>query len=230
MKTNIWNKKITNIYTAKSDKPWYSPALEMLKSLGQKDFHGETTLVELGVGMGEFAHLVKESQLPYKYVGLDGSLRQIEVLNNDGFEAMEVDFENEIPLKSNSVDIVVSLEVIEHIADAEYFVQEINRILKPGGILILSTPNVGFVLHRINYFLYAEVHQEGIHLRHFNKNKLTNMLYNNHFLLKNKQSIMPLAVYNSFAARLGKSRKYIKCLDIAETWLASNFIWSLEKI
>ncbi|NBD18246.1 MAG: methyltransferase domain-containing protein [Cyanobacteria bacterium] len=227
---NIWNKKITNTYNSNLEKPWYPPALEMLQSIvSQEGFEGEAKLVELGVGMGEFAQLIRECSLPYKYLGLDGSPRQVDLLQKEGFQTTLVDFEDKIPLEADSVDVVVSLEVIEHIADAEQFVKEINRILKSSGVLILSTPNVGFALHRINYFLYAEVHQEGIHLRHFNQNKLKKILENYNFILKRKQSIMPLAVYNSFASRLGKQRKYVKCPNFVETWLASNFVWLMEK-
>lgn len=42
---------------------------------------------------------------------------------------------------SNYFDIVVLYHVIEHIENPENLIQEINRILKKGGILILGTPN-----------------------------------------------------------------------------------------
>lgn len=41
----------------------------------------------------------------------------------------------------NSMDFVVSFQVIEHIKDDRFFLQEVKRVLKPGGKLILSTPN-----------------------------------------------------------------------------------------
>ena len=43
------------------------------------------------------------------------------------------------PLKfdDNSIDFVVTFQVIEHIKDDEKFIQEIHRVLKPGGKLIL---------------------------------------------------------------------------------------------
>lgn len=46
-----------------------------------------------------------------------------------------------IPLKDNSVDVVVSFETIEHIKDYEGFIQETKRVLTEDGLLILSTPN-----------------------------------------------------------------------------------------
>ncbi len=46
-----------------------------------------------------------------------------------------------IPLGDNSVDVVVSFETIEHVKDYEKFMQEIKRVMKHDGILVLSTPN-----------------------------------------------------------------------------------------
>lgn len=40
-----------------------------------------------------------------------------------------------------SADLVVSFETIEHVADAAAFVTEIARILRPGGLCVVSTPN-----------------------------------------------------------------------------------------
>jgi ubiquinone/menaquinone biosynthesis C-methylase UbiE len=44
-------------------------------------------------------------------------------------------------LTDNTYDVVVSFQVIEHIEDDELFLREINRVMKPGGIALLTTPN-----------------------------------------------------------------------------------------
>lgn len=46
-----------------------------------------------------------------------------------------------IPLKNNSVDVVVSFETIEHIENYRQFLSEVKRVLKDDGLLVLSTPN-----------------------------------------------------------------------------------------
>ena len=46
-----------------------------------------------------------------------------------------------IPLDDNSVDLVVSYETIEHIEAYKEFLREVKRVLKPKGLLMLSTPN-----------------------------------------------------------------------------------------
>ncbi len=48
----------------------------------------------------------------------------------------------------NSVDFVVTFQVIEHIKNDRFFLEEIKRVLKPGGTLILTTPNIKMSLTR----------------------------------------------------------------------------------
>lgn len=47
----------------------------------------------------------------------------------------------EIPLPTSSMDVIVSMETIEHIVDYRAALQEFHRTMSPAGILILSTPN-----------------------------------------------------------------------------------------
>jgi SAM-dependent methyltransferase len=47
----------------------------------------------------------------------------------------------ELPLADGSIDLAVSFETIEHITGQERFVQELARVLRPDGILLLSCPN-----------------------------------------------------------------------------------------
>ncbi len=47
----------------------------------------------------------------------------------------------QIPFKDNTFDAVLMIEVIEHVEDDRAVVDEIFRVLKPGGVLIATTPN-----------------------------------------------------------------------------------------
>lgn len=49
----------------------------------------------------------------------------------------------QIPLQDSSVDVVVSFETIEHVANPNRFLDECLRVLTAGGMLIISTPNKG---------------------------------------------------------------------------------------
>jgi 2-polyprenyl-3-methyl-5-hydroxy-6-metoxy-1,4-benzoquinol methylase len=47
----------------------------------------------------------------------------------------------EMPFKKNTFDVVTCSEVIEHVTDPQKAIAEMYRVLKPGGILFLTTPN-----------------------------------------------------------------------------------------
>lgn len=48
---------------------------------------------------------------------------------------------SKIPLEDASVDVVTSFETLEHTTEHDEFLQEIKRVLVPGGLLIMSTPD-----------------------------------------------------------------------------------------
>jgi SAM-dependent methyltransferase len=47
----------------------------------------------------------------------------------------------DIPLPNASFDLIISFETIEHITEHEQFLREINRLLAPGGVFVISSPN-----------------------------------------------------------------------------------------
>lgn len=70
-----------------------------------------------------------------------------------------------IPLGDSSVDVIVSFETIEHVENPESFVSECSRVLKPGGKLIISTPEVNtYQTHGNNPFHCSEMDEEQFRL------------------------------------------------------------------
>lgn len=55
-----------------------------------------------------------------------------------------------LPFPDASFDAVLAGEIIEHVVDTETFLQEVGRILRPGGGVVLSTPNVLWLKHRLS--------------------------------------------------------------------------------
>jgi SAM-dependent methyltransferase len=106
------------------------------------------TVLEIGSGEGygiiELAPVVDQFIAVDKYkTSISNALRG---KNNITFIKTEVP-----PLKnidSESVDYVITFQVIEHISDDAFFLREIKRVLKPGGKLIMTTPNILMSLTR----------------------------------------------------------------------------------
>lgn len=50
----------------------------------------------------------------------------------------------QLPLPAGSFDVILSHEVLEHVQDDRRSMQEMVRVLKPGGVIILFVPNLGY--------------------------------------------------------------------------------------
>ena len=84
-----------------------------------------------------------------------------------------------LPFQSASFDLVLMIEVIEHIERDGAALQEVEAILKPGGVLVLSTPNG-------DTFPIPSKH----HLRHYSTEKLKEFIAN-HFEIDHFWALFP---------------------------------------
>ena len=64
-----------------------------------------------------------------------------------------VDLRKRLPYDDASFDVVLLVEVIEHLSDHQAALGELSRILKPGGVLILTTPNIMRLNSRLHFLL-----------------------------------------------------------------------------
>ena len=121
----------------------------------------------LEVGSGEGYGIMELAPKSDHYIAVDKYNTEIsdelKKENNITFIQAEVP-----PLKGiedNSVDFVVTFQVIEHIQDDKMFLREIYRVLKPGGKVILTTPNSVMSLTRNPW-----------HIREYNPKQMEDVL------------------------------------------------------
>lgn len=62
-----------------------------------------------------------------------------------------VDLTRDLPLPTAAFDVALCLEVIEHLESHSTLVREIARILRPDGLLVLTTPNLGRLVSRLHF-------------------------------------------------------------------------------
>ena len=142
-----------------NQRPWYGKALSLLPDC--RNF----SVIELGSGAGEFARLIEPRVK--KITCVDLSAVYVKKLKQAGFEAVRTDFNQNLPFSSRIFSLAISLEVIEHIVEAELFLKEAGRILKPKGYFLLSTPNIAWWGYRLMALLGRPPKKEGYHFRFF---------------------------------------------------------------
>lgn len=113
----------------------------------------ECQLLDVGAGRGELMSVVMHQMLPkgsrVHYTGIELDLRKVEVFRQlyggqTRVAYLATDFRCGIPLPDGAFTTVVSTESLEHITRSEgvALLHEMRRVLKPGGHLILTTPDL----------------------------------------------------------------------------------------
>ena len=105
----------------------------------------------------------------------------------------------ELPLPDASVDVVVNFQVIEHLWDQSQFVGECLRVLRPGGSLLMSTPN------RITFSPGLDTPLNPFHTRELNAVELTELLVDGGFAIEAMYGVFHGARLRAVDAKYGGS-------------------------
>ena len=68
-------------------------------------------------------------------------------------KCLKVDLNKDFPFEDNFFDLIVSVETIEHLENPWHFIRELHRVLKSGGQLIVTTPNITNIFSRMLFIL-----------------------------------------------------------------------------
>lgn len=135
--TKITGKSKTPIHPKHflTEKPWFA------KNLKKSD-----VVLDLGCGNGQ--NSIKAARIVKKVDGVDiddvllgiakNSAENLKI-SNVKFE--KADLEKKLNYKNNAFDKIIFLDVLEHLSNRDQILQEVKRVLKPGGLLFLAVPN-----------------------------------------------------------------------------------------
>jgi len=110
------------------------------------------SILDAGCGLGENLDEIFKQNINAKIIGMDihlPDLKKAKKMMGDKVTFIHCDCLN-MKLDDNSIDIVLSNQVLEHIKEYDQYLSEIARVLKKGGLFVISTPNF---LHPRNVFL-----------------------------------------------------------------------------
>jgi SAM-dependent methyltransferase len=109
-------------------------------------------------------------------VGLDVDAAALEKAATLGIEPVQADVEQPLPFEDGSFDAVVAGELLEHLQFPDALVSEIQRVLRPGGVVAGSVPNAFRVQSRLRFLRGHSPEDDPTHLRMFSPNAMRELL------------------------------------------------------
>ncbi len=154
------NKKIKPIAIPGIHERFYKLFLELTQEFKNP------RILEVGAGHGAFTKKLWDK-------GYDISACDLfpEIFYFNKVQCKKVDITKKMPYGNNTFDIIIAIEIMEHIHDHETFFSESYRILKPKGFLLFSTPNILSLKSRIR-FLFSGFYYSFKPLDHKNNDGL----------------------------------------------------------
>jgi SAM-dependent methyltransferase len=100
-------------------------------------------IVDVGCGDGTATGLAARLNPGHHVFGMDWSADVLRRAGRHGLVLVQAGLDPPgLPVAAGSVDVVIMSELIEHLVDPDAALDEVRRVLRPGGSLLLSTPNL----------------------------------------------------------------------------------------
>jgi len=153
-------------------------------------------ILDIGAGTGDFLLTAKNDG--WETVGVEPSDRAKEIAKKKGISFVEHISE----LENHSFDVITMWHVLEHVPDLNLQIQELKRLLKPTGTLIIAVPN--FKSYDAKYYNeFWAAYDVPIHFWHFSKKAIKSLFENVDIKL---EKVLPMK-FDSFYVSL-LSEKY----------------------
>ncbi|MBV9207530.1 MAG: class I SAM-dependent methyltransferase [Actinobacteria bacterium] len=157
-----------------------------------RGFPGQAVILDVGCGDGAALAVAAGQNPAHRFAGIDWSAGALRHAHARGLTVLRADATGAgLPVADGAADVVIMSELIEHLVDPDRAVAEVRRVLRPGGSLLLSTPNLAAWYNRGLLALgiqpiFSEVSLHGVfgrpgrmvagHLRLFTLRALTGFL------------------------------------------------------
>ena len=156
---------------------WVLPRLLNLLPKNQPDLR----VLDIGCGNGFMASRIAEKG--FEVIGIDTSKDGIDIAKKayPNIEFKMVSAYDELIDISGKVDVAIVADVIEHLYSPKTLIKNVDSVLKPGGMLIISTPYHGYIKNlALSIFNKWDCHHtanwEGGHIKFFSEKTLRELL------------------------------------------------------
>ena len=141
-------------------------------------------VLDFGCGDGRYFSFFKRFFKEENIYGVEVSKKRIENCRNIGWEnTFLIKENNHLPFEDNFFDFINFDQVIEHILekDIDFYLNEMNRVLKPSGILTVITPNypikrVYDLIIGLKSMNWSKIKDDPTHVSFYNSDKLLKLL------------------------------------------------------
>lgn len=117
----------------------YNHFMHIATYMYAEEFVNNMNVLDYGSGSGYGAYLLSKTAKSVTAVDVN---KEAILFSKNKYSKNNLKFKCISDLKlEDKYDIITSFQVIEHVADDKKFIQEIKQFLKPGGVLLISTPN-----------------------------------------------------------------------------------------
>ena len=157
----------------------------------------------LEIGSGEGYGIKELAPISENYIAIDKYKTVIQENDNSNIIFKQIEVPPLTGILDNSIDYVVTFQVIEHIHNDRLFLSEIHRVLKPGGKLILTTPNAKMSLTRNPWHIreYTPAQMETVIKNVFSLYDIKGVFGNKkvmEYYEKNKESVQKITQWDIF--------------------------------
>jgi len=151
----------------------FEPRLQEVIRIFRKYLSENQTVLDIGCGDGNFAIFLKNVLKAKDIFGIDISEKAVSLCIKNGINAVKLNVDDDkLPYENGFFDAIFCGEVIEHLYDPDFLLSEIYRVLKKGGIFLITTPNLAAWHNRAILCLGFQPHFTEVSLKYHYVGKL----------------------------------------------------------
>jgi len=172
---------------------------------------GGTNLLDIGCAQGFF--LFSASKAGYTAEGVEVSQDAAEYARREFGLNVEAEPFEEVAFGEAHFDVVTLWQVLEHVPHPLTMLKEVRRILRPGGLVVVSTPNIGGIPAKVLKKKWWDIKR--LHINQFATSTLTNVLRNAGF---RNISLVSFRGFVSLSILLAMMLRYLDAYERVKPW------------
>ena len=166
---------------------------------------GGKKILDIGCGTGDFLNYMQFKKWEISGIEKDEGARKIATEKNN----ISINRDMLNLKEKNKYDVITMWHVLEHIYDAQTYIEKICKIIKKEGVIVIAVPNSNSydaIKYKENWVAY----DLPIHVSHFRKNDIQNIANKNNLKLKHIEPMFFDAYYISILSSRKKGESVVK--------------------